>query len=171
MKLMLDLAHPAPRPSRLGGLLLGLGMAAALWAGWRYVGETQRLEEARDKVVALAPTPVKSARPATVQGQETSMAINARRALEADWAGLLVNLERGRPAQIALLSMEIDAAQGRLRLEANAKDLPAMLAYLQGLESMGLRQVRLQSHVAMEEEGQDYVHFSASAGWGAEVRP
>lgn len=99
------------------------------------------------------------------------MAINARRALEADWAGLLVNLERGRPAQIALLSMEIDAAQGRLRLEANAKDLPAMLAYLQGLESMGLRQVRLQSHVAMEEEGQDYVHFSASAGWGAEVRP
>lgn len=171
MKLFLDLAHPDPRPSRLGWLLLGLGMAAALWAGWRYGGETQRLEEARSKVAALTPAPAKSARLSARQGQETAMALNARRALEADWAGLLVNLERSRPVPIALLNVEVDAAQGRLRLEANAKDLTAMLAYLQDLEVMGLRQVHLQSHVAMEEEGQEYIHFSATAAWGTEVRP
>lgn len=171
MKLMLDLAHPYPRPSRLGWLLLGLGMAAALWAGWRYAGETQRLEEARSKVATLSPAPAKAARTPSRQSQESAMALSARRALEADWAGLLVNLERSRPAQIALLNVEVDAAQGRLRLEANAKNLSAMLAYLQGLEALGLHQVRLQSHVAMEEEGQEYVHFSATAGWGAEAQP
>jgi len=167
MKLFLNLAHPEPRPSPLGWLLLALGLAAALWAGWRYAGETQRLEEARGKLAALAPTPAPSGRSPTRQAQASALAVNARRALEADWAGLLAGLERSRPAQIALLNVEIDAAQGRLRLEANAKDLPAMLAYLQGLEAMGLRQVHLQSHVAMEEEGQEYIHFSANAAWGA----
>lgn len=171
MKLILDLAHPHPRPSRLGWLLLGLGMVAALWVGWRYVGGTHRLEEARAQVAALAPAAVKSAGPASRPGQESAMAVNARRALRADWAGLLASLERSRPARIALLNVEVDAAQGRLGLKANAKDLPAMLAYLQDLETMGLHQVRLQSHAVMEEEGQEYVHFSASAGWGAETRP
>lgn len=166
MKLILDLVHPAPRPSRLGWLLLGAGLAAALWAGWRHGDETRRLEEARGRVAALAPAPVKSARPSSGDGRESAMAISARRALEADWAGLLAGLERSRPARIALLNVEIDAAQGRLRLEANAGDLPAMLAYLEGLEAMGLRQVRLQSHVAMEEEGQEYIHFTANADWG-----
>ena len=100
------------------------------------------------------------------------MALNARRTLEADWTGLLAALERGRPARIALLSVESDAAQGRLRLEADAKNLPAMLSYLEGLDATGLRQVRLQSHVAMEAEGQDYIHFTATAGWGvAGARP
>lgn len=171
MRLFLNLAHPEPRPSWLGWLLLGVGMAAALWAGWRYAGETQRLEEARDNVAALAPVPAKSARPASRQAQASAMAINAQRALEADWAGMLVSLERSRPARIALLNVEVDAAQGRLRLEANAKDLAAMLAYLQALESTGLRQVHLQSHVAMEEEGQEYIHFSANAGWGVGGEP
>lgn len=166
MKLCLDLAHPEPRPSRWGWLLLGVGVAAALWAGWRHVQETGRVEAAREQLAALTPAPAKAARPARDAARESALAVNARRALEADWARLLMGLENSRPQPIALLSVEADAAQGRLRLEANARDLPAMLAYLEGLEALGLRRVHLQSHVAMEEEGQDTIHFTATAGWG-----
>lgn len=172
MRLILDLAQPEPRPSRLGWLLLALGLAAAVWAGWRYAGESRRLEDAQAKLAALSPVSSRTGRLSAGPARESAMALNARRTLEADWTGLLAALERGRPARIALLSVESDAAQGRLRLEADAKNLPAMLSYLEGLDATGLRQVRLQSHVAMEAEGQDYIHFTATAGWGvAGARP
>lgn len=167
MRLMLDLAHPQPRPSLLGWLLLGLGITAALWAGWRYADEGRRLEVARAEIAALSPKPARSTRRIEDPAKESAMAKNARRALEADWAGLLARLEHSRPERIALLAVEADAAQGHLNLEANAKDLQSMLEYLEGLEAAGLRQPRLQSHVAMEEDSQGYIHFTATAGWGA----
>lgn len=166
MKLLLNLVHPTPRPSRLGWLILAVGLAAALWVGWRYTQTQHRLGEARQAVSALAPPPAKAPRGAQAQHEVSALAQAAQRALEADWAVLLVGLEKSRPKDIALLTVEADAGQGRLRLEANARNLPAMLAYLEGLEGAGLGQVRLQSHTAMEDEGQEYVHFTATATWG-----
>jgi len=175
MRLRLDLAHPEPRPGRLGWTLLVLGLAAALWAGWRYQGEAQKLDGARARVAALEPARPRAQRPAG--GRESALAVGARKALGADWPGLLARLEAGRPRQIALLALEADGAQGELRLEANARDLAAMLAWLETLEGAGLGPVRLVSHTAMEEEGQGsvrqtYVHFVAQGRWGgARGRP
>ncbi|MEW5769462.1 MAG: hypothetical protein AB1831_03770 [Pseudomonadota bacterium] len=166
MRLLLDLAHPRPRPSWIGWLLLGLGLLTAAWAGWRYQSEAARLGAARAELARLSPAPARAPRAAKA-AQESALSGNARRALAADWHGLLAGLEAHRPAGIALLGVEADAAKGSLKLTANAKDLPAMLAYLATLESAGLRHARLDSHAAMEEEAQHYVRFSVHAEWGA----
>lgn len=164
MRLCLDLAHPIPRPGWPGWVLLALGLAAALWAGWRYQAEARHLEAARARLAALEPARPKVRSPAA--SWESALASGARKALGADWAGLLARLESSRPRQIALLTLEADASQGDLRLEADAKDLAVMLAYLETLEGAGLGPVRLVSHAAMEDEGQGYVHFVAQGRWG-----
>jgi hypothetical protein len=172
MKLRLDLAHPRPRPSRLGWLLLALGVMAALWAGVRYQGQASRLAAAETALASLAP-----ARPAprpAKPGREDPSALTAsgQQALQADWERLLIRLETSRPKSIALLALEADATQGgRLRLEAQARDLDAMLAYLQALEAAGLEQVRLQSHVAEAGEGYESIRFSVTAAWGGAPLP
>lgn len=164
MKLRLDFAHPEPRPGWLGWILLALGLAAALWAGWRYQGEAQKRQEAQARLAAMEPARSKAQRPAG--GRESALAAGARKVLAADWSGLLARLETSRSKQIALLALEADGAQGELRLEGNAKNLAAMLDYVQALEGAGLGSVRLVSHTAMEEEGQEYVRFVAQARWG-----
>ncbi|MEW6679350.1 MAG: hypothetical protein AB1421_15660 [Pseudomonadota bacterium] len=177
MKLRLDLAHPRPRPSRLGWLLLALGVMAALWAGVRYQGQASRLAAAETALASLAPARPAPARPAprpAKPGREAPSALTAsgQQALQADWERLLIRLETSRPKSIALLALEADAAQGgRLRLEGQARDLDAMLVYLQALEAAGLEQVRLQSHVAEAWEGYESIRFSATAAWGGAPLP
>lgn len=171
MKLHLDLVHPAPRPSSLGWLLLALGVLAALGAGSRYHGQDTRLAAAQARLASLEPHRPAAAgrvsRSSPGRDADAGLARSGQQALQADWSRLFTRLETSRPPDIALLGLEVDAAPGRLRLEAQAKTLPAMLAYLQALEAAGLTQVRLQNHQTEAGEGFESIRFSATAAWGA----
>ena len=73
---------------------------------------------------------------------------------------MLARLEQERPKEIALISLEVDAVKGGMKLAANAKDLAAMLSYLDQLKAHGFSQVRLDKHEAMEGEGESFIHFT-----------
>lgn len=166
MTLRLDLVHPEPRPCRLAWVLLALGLAATAWAGWRHQAESRELASAQAALAAYAPrTAARAATRPGARDMDSPLASQARRALKADWAGLLDGLERQRPAAIAYLSLEADPVRGTLGLHANAKDLPALLAYLGTLPGAGVAQPRLESHTAMEGDGESFVEFRAQALW------
>lgn len=166
MRLQLDFVHPRPRPARLGWVLLSLGVALALWSGWRYHAQAQALEAAR-AVLAQQEAPRAAPRRALAspRAEVSPLTEAARQALQADWSGLLDALEVSRPDGIALLSLELDAPQGRLRLSAQARTPGAMLDYLDRLEDVGLRQVRLQTHQTRSEADLEYLEFAATAHW------
>jgi len=168
MKLRLDLAYPQPRPASLAWALLALGLLAVLWAGWRYSAEAQALADAQARLDKLQPaTHVRApaSRRAKAPQETSALATSGQKALTTDWARVLATLETTRGKDIALLSLEADSIQARLELDAQARTLPAMLAYLQGLERAGLQQVRLQTHQVESDEGFERVSFSASAAW------
>jgi hypothetical protein len=167
MTLRLDLAHPQPRPCRLGWVLLALGVATAVWAGWRHHTVSQALAEAQAATApraALTPA-LPPAKRAVSTAKASVLDAQARQALKADWAGLLGGLERQRPKDIALLSLEADPVRGGISLQANARDLSDVLAYLDGVAQAGLSQARLESHTAMEGEGESFIQFRAQARW------
>ena len=166
MKLRLDFVHPRPAPARLGWALLLLGCLALAWAGWRYQNVSAAHEAVSARLAALSPKPVAGSRRAVAPAETDAPA--TRRLLDADWGRLLDALEQSRPANVALLRVEAEAARGSLLVAATAKDAAAMLAYLERLEKLPvLTRVVLVSHQDEETEGLKTVRFDLRAQWGA----
>lgn len=177
MKLRLDFVHPRPRPSPVGWLLLLVGIAAASWGGWRYQNLSAVLSQERDRLSALVPAsakgPVLAAKrtePASTEADQPA----PRLLLGTDWGALFVALEESRPAGIAFLALDLDASRGgRISMTAEARDAPAMLAYVEALGGLPmLEQVALTSHADQDRNGEKAVRFSLKAQWRMrELRP
>lgn len=168
MRLALDFAHPRPRVSALGWLLLIAGLAGAGWAGWRYqsVAATHQTEQLR--LATLAPkVAAKSAAKAKAKPETGLSGLAATRLLlGADWGALLNQLEASRPKEIALLNVEAEAARGSLSLSAEAKDHRAMLAYADALEALpNLDRVAIANHADQDRDGEKSVRFTLRAHW------
>jgi hypothetical protein len=167
MKLRVDFVRPRPVPSPLGWGLLVLGLLALAWAGWRYQSVSAAHEAATARLAALSPKSAPRRPAARPAAQDEAEALAGRRLLEADWGGLLAALEQSRPADVALLRVEAEAARGTLLLSATAKDAAAMLAYLQRLERLPLlSRVALSSHQDEAVDGLRTVRFDLRAQWG-----
>ena len=168
MKLRLDFVRPHPAASVLGWGLLTLGLVALAWAGWRYQSASAAHEAATARLAALTPRPAPRRPVLRSDARDEAEAPAGRRLLEADWGRLFDALEQSRPASVALLRVEAEAARGSLLIAATARDAAAMLAYVERLDGVpGLSRVALVSHQAEETEGLKTVRFNLRAQWGA----
>lgn len=86
--------------------------------------------------------------------------------LSLPWERLFANLEAIADADIALLSLAPDARKQQLRISAEARNLPAMLAFHRRLEHSGdLRDVALVNHEIVDEVPERPVRFNLTATW------
>lgn len=73
-------------------------------------------------------------------------------ALNTPWNSVFDTLESSIPTDVALISIEPDAADSTLRLEAEAATLDALLKGMRALaESEGIAQVNLVKHETQEQ--------------------
>jgi Tfp pilus assembly protein PilN len=86
------------------------------------------------------------------------------RQLTVPWSALIGALEQASTRDVALLQLQPDADQRRLRLTAEARDREAMFAYLRRLESApALAEVVLVSHQVQNEDPQRPIQFAVQA--------
>ncbi|MDH5540193.1 MAG: hypothetical protein OEY03_12385 [Rhizobacter sp.] len=87
--------------------------------------------------------------------------------LVTPWSGLLESLESTPSQSVALLSVEPSVSKRNLRLTAEARTLPDMLAYLGALQKDDrLSSVILLSHQVQAQVPGTPVRFQIQAGWG-----
>jgi hypothetical protein len=163
-RLDLDFAASVPRwPARA---LLLAGVLAALDAGAR-LHEHQR-EQVRQQ--ALAEQSLQTALTPPPIDQATQLEWQAARQASADlalpWEPLFLAIEGALGPDVALLSVDPDPGRQSLRLGGEARDFPALLAFVSRLESGGvLRGVHLLSHEIRGDVAQRPYRFVLAARW------
>ena len=156
---------------RYGGLV-GAAFALAGLAGAVVVGVEFHAASAARAGLELRLDALASARSA---GEGAGRSVNTEEAaplvteLGAPWSLLLQELETASQdvgSSVAVLAVEPDRAKGRIRVVAEAKDLPTALAYIERLQkSQALRFPMLDSHERRTEEREQPVRFQLSAEW------
>ena len=86
--------------------------------------------------------------------------------LALPWNALFQTLEATRDKDIALLSIQPDAAKHRVRIGGEAKSLETLLAYIARLEQgRVLNHVYLTSHEVRTQDAEQPVRFTLVANW------
>ena len=141
-------------------VLLALGTLAS--AVWRYAGMTAAVQAAR----AAADMAARATAPAVATVEAPSpprLAALARSAhhLNVPWATILDELERHATKDVALLAIDPDAVQGRVRLEFEARRLQSLVDFAQRLgSSSGFERVALAKHEIVERDPAKPVRMS-----------
>jgi hypothetical protein len=169
-RIELDLARP-PRRWPASTLVLGLsGLLVALSAVLFIERDQARLRAADagyEAARAQARAGSRSAPRPAAQEARAQRALEAlQRELGTPWSRLLQALEASHGPDVALLNVEPDAARRALRLQLEARNRHAMLAYLEALQHDGrLADVVLLMHQQLSEPGQRGVRFQVQASW------
>jgi hypothetical protein len=120
----------------MGVLGAALGMLALV--GWEVFQAEQERAMVRGLLTAREPqrSQVSAARAQPVLSAAERHAWNdITRQLNTPWGPLLAALEAATPADVALVLIEPDSRQGIVRLQAEAKTLESLLAYVQRLQA------------------------------------
>lgn len=160
-------------PARAGAhswLLLALGVAAAAAFAWDHA--RARAEHAAAEIrLAQQRPPAARATPRTQrvdpaeQGRHRAE-LEAQRQLNLPWGILINRLQTERSADVALLALEADGRRGDFQLTADARDHPAMLAYVRRLRAApDLRDVALTRHASAQSDGVAVVNFTLRGQW------
>lgn len=164
----------APRSSRIGMVLLAIGVFAAGGAVFDDSRRSEALTQLQDRYARLE-TAVERVRRNTGAGGIASLtgsltqSSNAMQRLAAPWGKLLDALEQAQQQSdaIALLVIEPDSGRSRLRIGGEAKDLAALVSYMQSLEaSDSISGLRLLNQQIKQEDAQHPVVFQLEAQWG-----
>jgi hypothetical protein len=165
--ILLDFKMRRRQGGILGGIVLTIGAAGAVLAGIQFRSSSLTLSG-----LELRLEDIESARKA---GMGTVSAGTAEEAgpvvteLSAPWSLLLQELETASQevgGSIAVLAVEPDREKGRIRIVAEARDLPTALAYIERLQkSRALRFPMLDSHEVRTEDHDQPVRFQLSAEW------
>jgi Tfp pilus assembly protein PilN len=164
-RLELDYLAPPRRTAWPGVLLLAVSLALGSYLGVRYHEGRQALVRLEAESGLLSPErrPVRALPRERLQS-ESKAAEAVVRQLTVPWAGLIAALEKASTKDTALLQLQPDADQRRLRLTAEARNREAMFAYVQRLErSPALAEVHLISHQVQAEDPQHPIQFSLQA--------
>jgi hypothetical protein len=164
-----DFVKPRSRLTLAGGVLLILGVGAAVAASLEYRAiESQRagLElKLREVNRTSQRDPTESARIARLSKEAGGIALE----LGAPWTKLLSELEgasRDSTGQIALLSVEPDLVKHNIRITGESHDLPMVLAYVDRLQTSALlRYPMLDTHEVKADDPQHPVRFALTAEW------
>ena len=169
----LDFQHK-PVSSVPGWILLGGGvLMALLMLGARLdigdetdarSGELGRIErQLQDRGLRQSPLPAADEK-ARIANLAEMRRITAQ--MNLPWDGLFAMLEAQPRQDIALLALAPDARKGKLRIAAEARDLPAMLAFHRELEaSDALSDVSLLNHELVSDQAERPVRFNLLATW------
>ena len=164
-RLELDYLAAPRRAAWPGALLLAASLALGSYLGVRYHEGRQALVRLETESGLLSPErrPVRVLPRERLQS-ESKAAEAVVRQLTVPWAALIAALEKASTRDTALLQLQPDADQRRLRLTAEARNREAMFAYVQRLErSPALAEVHLVSHQVQNEDPQHPIQFSLQA--------
>lgn len=159
------------RPGWLGWLALLLGCAAAAWSFDRF----QSLETDVDTLREANRRAARAAEQAQVLARLDQDDAGLRARLEVahklsaqmarDWQPLFADLE-ARGTDIALLSVEPDAARGVVRLTGEAKDLNALFAYAGSFgDAQATSAPRIEVFELKQRDGVQIIAFSLRLKW------
>jgi len=159
-------------PAWVGAALLaaGLGAAALLGLQHRQLGTETTLAEARLRAQGPAARkkvylPV-AGRDVQRVALELKVARDVAQQLGMPWDELFRSVEAADAPTVALLGIESTADRQRIQISAEAKNLDAMLRYLQDLEGRSLfSDVYLHNHQIQQQDPQRPVRFTLSATW------
>jgi Co/Zn/Cd efflux system component len=125
-----------------------------------------RLADLREQAAALRADSARAAR----HLQRTAARVgdaHKQAAPGVRWERLFQAMEASAGPDVALLAFDPAPQQRRLRLDGEARDLPALLDYLRRLGTAGpFVRVRLQSHQVVHDDPQHPVRFTVVADWG-----
>jgi hypothetical protein len=160
----LDFVHRSG-PNRRIWVLLAAGLAAALFVGLSAAAVRDRLRATELRVASLERQLLRQ--PAAPPREPTeSAAAGIRQRFATPWTKLFSGIEAAGGEDVALLVLQPEA-QGRLRLEAEARNWEAMLSYVARLEeSRVLSHLHLVQHETRSADGAHPVRFTLLAQWG-----
>ncbi len=167
----LDFVQRRHAPGWLGWLLLAVGAVAAF-------ASFDRWQTTEDEVAALRDDNRRAARKAEqarvlARREQDDPALRARidvaRKLSLqrarEWQPLFAELE-ARGKDVALLSVEPDAARGVLRVTGEARDLNALFAYAESFaDAHAVGAPRIEVFELKERDGLQVVAFSLRLQW------
>lgn len=148
------LGHAGHRLSWLALLIFFAALAAAGGTWW----QIRNLDRELDALKGQAPPP-RTLNSATasigpVSAQQLAEWSQLTRQLNTPWSALLDALEVATPPDVALVSIEPDAAQALIRLQAEAKSLQTLLDYSQVLRTSGpFDELVLRKHDTNDQDG------------------
>jgi hypothetical protein len=154
-------------PSGVVLLLLGVLAIAADFAAWRQIDS--------EASALLARTPQRgSERASSVPPGGNSESVRRQIQLAAEiikrkavpWDTLFRDIEAASGKDVGLLSIQPETAGAVLRIDAEARDVAAMVAYVNRLgQQSSLRDVVLVTHEFRGQGGLRAVRFGLSARW------
>lgn len=164
----------ASRHAQAAALLAAAAALAALCLVAVQSWDThQQLQATRQAVEALQQKQARAARRAegpSAEGRSAAPALTAQqtqawnqllRQLNTPWSAILDTLETATPQTVALVSIEPDARQASLRLQAEARTLETLLAYAGALNHQGpFGEVRLIKHETQDQDPNQPVRLS-----------
>ncbi|WP_018410436.1 hypothetical protein [Methyloversatilis thermotolerans] len=167
----LDFVARRRAPGWLGWLGLALGCAAAAWTVDAYLALQDEVDSLRD-ANRRAARQAEQARVLARREQEDP-ALRARlqvarplsQQLARDWQPLFADLE-ARGKDVALLTVEPDAARGLLRVTGEVKDLDALFEYAESFaDADTLNAPRIEVFEFKQRDGIQVVTFSLRLNW------
>jgi len=157
------------RPStRLGLLVLLVGLIAMPLAVDRYLDARQQQEEAESVLEKLGRAALKPSRTAATATptEEMQAAREATRHLALPWTALFQAIEHTNGRDVALLGIETDPSRNEIKLSGEARNPTAMLDYVRRLKSQPeFGHVDLQSHQIEAEDRDKPVSFVLVVQW------
>ena len=165
--ILLDFKMRRRQGGILGGIVLAIGAAGAVLAGIQFHSSSQTLAGLELRLEDMESA--RSAGMGTVSAGAAEEAAPVVAALGAPWSMLLQELESASQdigGAVAVLAVEPDRDKGRVRIVAEAHDLPTALLYIERLQKCNaLRFPMLDSHEVRTEDHDQPVRFQLSAEW------
>lgn len=154
-------------PAGLALLAAGLLAFAAAFLDYRSAAEEA---DARRAELANLQQPARAALPRVGDDRELQQVMQAAGAVAQDlqrpWDALFKALEEAKAEDVALLSLNPDAARGALQITGEAKTRDAILAFVDRLSQGGaLKNVFLAEDQRQEQDPEKPYRFLITADW------
>ncbi|MDB5811738.1 MAG: transrane protein [Betaproteobacteria bacterium] len=166
----LDFRRPRWNMRWAGLIVLGAGLVGVAGAGVEYqrlMIEISSVEPALRRADSHKPAVVnRSATELQNYELETKYANDVVTQLDLPWDELFASVESADGESVALLSIESDAENGRIKISAEAKNTKGMLDYARALEMRSkLADIYMVSHAFQQQDPQHPVRFMLSSNW------
>ncbi len=169
----LDFRRTRPLLSGAGLVLLAAGLVAALYVGAAQHRLAEKLRVAEQNMHSLEKAGAHRL-PAARADDSAALQLEVRQAneilhqLALPWDELFKAIETARDRDVALLAVQPDAPRRTLRLSGEARNLDAILGYVDRLERSGvLSGVYLTQHELRSQDPEKPVRFALVANWAA----